>query len=630
MYHQKNVDYVELLWEDFIYQIDNKAYKKQEKMYYPRFTRVIIHYFLTQDKTVSSRNKIGMHTSKDDYLINTLRFVSTKEATRIYGAILPESLTSLEIKETKAYQTYFGFATRATPPKKERKFKKHASLQLTIVPVSSEEPTKESKRAKRSAKKFTKALMGGFVIRETPEIPLSKKKEKVDVARGKGIKLLSEVALTEEAQHEEGNNEDDSNNKQDSRSEGSDEENDSDDENTQSDNEKGSDSEHETDENESGFKSDQGENKEEDETDEEEKEDEYVGTPYYYSPTDDEDKTNVDDNVEGFVQKEGTDAEMINVQQGNENPKISQIIEDAHVTLFTIPRKTKVPVTRSSHSFDLAYKFLNFADIPTIEAEIVSLMDVTSIMKSQKDKDKDEDPSVGSGQGLKKRKTSKDAKLTTGPKLKNQSNTPQQGPTQSCLMTLASSADKQSNTFDELMSTPIDFSAYIMNGLKITNLSQETLLGPSFSLLKGTRTKYVELGYDFEECYKALLEKLYWENLEGVTRVEVTRKHGYGYLKEIEVRRANNDLYTFKEDELYKFSDGTLTRLQTSLEDITKNIHMEYLPKRRWSTLEKKRANIMIKVIDKQLKKRRMTMSLKKFVGERHYETDLRLLQRII
>ncbi|GJX70454.1 hypothetical protein Tco_0307625, partial [Tanacetum coccineum] len=31
---------------------------------------------------------------------------------------------------------------------------------------------------------------------------------------------------------------------------------------------------------------------------------------------------------------------------------------------------------------------------------------------------------------------------------------------------------------------------------------------------------------------------------------------------------------------------------------------MEYLPKRRWSTLEKKRANIMIKAIDKQLKER--------------------------
>ncbi|GKB30154.1 hypothetical protein Tco_0869555 [Tanacetum coccineum] len=81
MYHQKNVDYVELLWEDFIYQIDNKAYKNQENMYYPLFTKVIIHYFLTQDKTHSWRNKIGMHTSKDDYLINTQRFVSAKEET---------------------------------------------------------------------------------------------------------------------------------------------------------------------------------------------------------------------------------------------------------------------------------------------------------------------------------------------------------------------------------------------------------------------------------------------------------------------------------------------------------------------------------------------------------------------
>ncbi|GKE57587.1 hypothetical protein Tco_1496772 [Tanacetum coccineum] len=36
-----------------------------------------------------------------------------------------------------------------------------------------------------------------------------------------------------------------------------------------------------------------------------------------------------------------------------------------------------------------------------------------------------------------------------------------------------------------------------------------------------------------------------------------------------------------RSDELYKFSDRTLTGLQTSLDDITKNIRMEYLPKRR-------------------------------------------------
>nr|GEX81342.1 hypothetical protein [Tanacetum cinerariifolium] len=82
-----------------------------------------------------------------------------------------------------------------------------------------------------------------------------------------------------------------------------------------------------------------------------------------------------------------------------------------------------------------------------------------------------------------------------------------------------------------------------------------------------------------------------------------------------------------RSDELYKSSDGTLTTLRTSLSDITKNIRMEYLPKRRWSMLEKKRANIMIKAIDKQLKERRMMRSIKKFIGGRDYRTDLRLLQ---
>nr|GEU71764.1 hypothetical protein [Tanacetum cinerariifolium] len=83
------------------------------------------------------------------------------------------------------------------------------------------------------------------------------------------------------------------------------------------------------------------------------------------------------------------------------------------------------------------------------------------------------------------------------------------------LMTLAANADKPSKIFDDLMSTPIDFSAFIMNGLKIKNPTQETLLGPTIKLLKGTRTNYVELEYDFEECYKALSKKLDWENPEG-------------------------------------------------------------------------------------------------------------------
>ncbi|GJX92061.1 hypothetical protein Tco_0345387, partial [Tanacetum coccineum] len=84
-------------------------------------------------------------------------------------------------------------------------------------------------------------------------------------------------------------------------------------------------------------------------------------------------------------------------------------------------------------------------------------------------------------------------------------------------MSLAASisTDKSLKDFDELMSTPIEFSRYILNVLKIKNLTQEILLGPAFRLLKGTCSNHAELEYDFEECYKALLEKLDWENPEG-------------------------------------------------------------------------------------------------------------------
>nr|GEZ33050.1 hypothetical protein [Tanacetum cinerariifolium] len=92
----------------------------------------------------------------------------------------------------------------------------------------------------------------------------------------------------------------------------------------------------------------------------------------------------------------------------------------------------------------------------------------------------------------------------------NQDKTAQKRRTQNWLMTLAASTStgKSLKEFDELMSTPIDFSFYILNGLKLENPTQEILLGPAFRLLKGTRLNYAELEYDFEECYKALSIKL--------------------------------------------------------------------------------------------------------------------------
>nr|GEU83524.1 hypothetical protein [Tanacetum cinerariifolium] len=275
-------------------------------------------------------------------------------------------MTSPETRETKAYKTYLGYATCVIPPKKARKFKKSASPKLTTVPVSPEEPTRKSKRVKRPAKKSTNALTIGVVIRDTLVMYLAKKKEKVIVE-----------------------DEDDDHNDQDSRSEGSDQESDSGDDNSQSDKERGSDSEHETDENELGFESDQEENEEDVEDDEEER----MTSLLKPRPTIPMMKTkpmlnqrmnelvNTD---KGFIQKEGTDGDMINVQQENENLEITldQVIEDAHVTISTVPKKTKVPVTSSSHSSELAAKFLNFVDIHVLVITESLLVFTTVILQS--------------------------------------------------------------------------------------------------------------------------------------------------------------------------------------------------------------------------------------------------------
>ncbi|GJT26348.1 hypothetical protein Tco_0906623 [Tanacetum coccineum] len=52
-------------------------------------------------------------------------------------------------------------------------------------------------------------------------------------------------------------------------------------------------------------------------------------------------------------------------------------------------------------------------------------------------------------------------------------------------------------TFDDLMDTMIDFCKYVLNRLKIDNLTQDILLGPAYNLLKGMCSSSIELEYHF-------------------------------------------------------------------------------------------------------------------------------------
>ncbi|GJZ07753.1 hypothetical protein Tco_0542036, partial [Tanacetum coccineum] len=87
-----------------------------------------------------------------------------------------------------------------------RKFKKASPSKKDNVPIpEDEEPVKKGKILKTAAKKSAYKPTTGIVIREPAVETKSKRneKEKVDVAHGKGIELLYDVALTEEAQMKE-------------------------------------------------------------------------------------------------------------------------------------------------------------------------------------------------------------------------------------------------------------------------------------------------------------------------------------------------------------------------------------------------------------------------------------------
>ncbi|GJR16414.1 hypothetical protein Tco_0799066 [Tanacetum coccineum] len=184
MYYKKNQDFVALIWEDLAYQIDNIDSKKQDKMFYPRFTKIIIHHFLTKDKSISMRNRMFIHTPTDDSLLGTMRFVSRHADTQVYGAILPEAMTNQALQNFVAYKTYYAIASGSEPPQTKKSQKKPESS------ISSEESPSKKKPAKAKKDAVTKPKP-------------SKKKAPVKADAGKGLNVLSEVALSEAAQLKE-------------------------------------------------------------------------------------------------------------------------------------------------------------------------------------------------------------------------------------------------------------------------------------------------------------------------------------------------------------------------------------------------------------------------------------------
>ncbi|GJW18679.1 hypothetical protein Tco_0026115 [Tanacetum coccineum] len=171
MYHNKQVDYVYLLWEDLVFQVENKNSKKNNDMYYPRFTKVIVDYFMAKDQAIPRRNKMFWHYARDDFMFTTIRVISKHKDTQEYGAILPQHLTNQAMLESEAFKTYRAYATGEKAPKSKATKKKTDS---ESSPKTKPSQASKGKRIKTSAKG-----------------------DKPATTKSKGLTVLSEVALFE-------------------------------------------------------------------------------------------------------------------------------------------------------------------------------------------------------------------------------------------------------------------------------------------------------------------------------------------------------------------------------------------------------------------------------------------------
>nr|GEV67630.1 hypothetical protein [Tanacetum cinerariifolium] len=624
MYHKKNVDYAYHLWEDFVYQVEHKDAKKSNEMYYLRFTKVIIHYFMTKDPSIPRRNK--------------------------FDVMLPIELTNKAIRNSKAYKEYYAVASGAAPPKTKASVRKtKSSFDTTITPQTAAgtrlSTSTKGKQPAKASKEKSLTMLSEVAMTEAEQIKLAIKKSlqqtHISQASGSGADEGTGVIpgvpdIPTEESHEEiswkSSDEDD-----DDTDEGSDDQYD---DNDQDDDDQAEGDDYDQDE---GNDDDQDTDDEGDEFihlkltihEEEETKDEESFDPIVQTTKNSDDKGNYDANlVLNVSSEEGQDAEDdkeelykdVNINlEGDVHT--TQEFEDTHVTLtpvnhdgqqqsssmssqfvtsmlkttlgagidsffettsqidvsgptivasLTLSAPTLNPPTIHTSSqvqqaptplttapstlmqdlpnlgslfgFDHRLKTLeaNFFEfvqtnqfagavssilvskiLPKIEKTMNEQLEAEVLTRSSKSSKTSHTVAADlSEMELKKiliQKMESNKSIHRFDKQRNLYNALVEAyeydkiilDTYGDIVTDLAKQDDYRSSFNELMDTPVDFSAFLMNRLKVDTLTLELIAGPTYELMKGSCKSLVELEFFLEEVYKATTNQLDWNNPEG-------------------------------------------------------------------------------------------------------------------
>nr|GEZ84623.1 hypothetical protein [Tanacetum cinerariifolium] len=646
MYHKKNVDFPYLLWEDFVYQVEHKDAKKSNEMYYLRFTKVIINFFITKDPSDPRRNKVNWHYVRDDQMLTTIKLVSRHQNTQQFDAILPFELTNEDIKKSASYKEYYAIVLGAAPPKMKASMRKTQSNSDTTMPPPTAASTRLSTSAKGKQPAKSSKVKGLYVISEVAmtkadqmKLATKRSQQQTHISQAsrsgtdEGTGIIPGVPDEEDEQDDD--DQDDNDDDQDSDNDGDDfvhpklsthDEEAKDKESfdpivqTSSQVEDSDDESNDDESHGMNVGGDEGPDVEDD--DKELYRDVNINLEVQQAPAPaltTSPSTSLQDlpNFSSFI---GFDHRLKNLEANfSEFMQTNQFAGAVSFILGIVDRyidhrmneAVKVAVQLQSDRLrdeaqsknedfinkldeNIQTSYVVAADLSKMELKKILIEKLESnkftLKRRRDDVDKDQESLVGSDRGSKRRREGKEPELTSAPKDKaskttgkstegsksHQKTTSESAPAeepmqatqdlekpshqefetcavddqaiakasqhpewfqketkpptpdrawnktlpathgsiQPWISNLANQADSRTK-FNELMDTPVDFSAFLMNRLKVDTLTPELIASPTYELMKGSCKSLVELEFFLEEVYKATTDQLYWNNPKG-------------------------------------------------------------------------------------------------------------------
>nr|GEV16092.1 hypothetical protein [Tanacetum cinerariifolium] len=613
MYHKKNMDFAYILWEDFVYQVEHKDAKKSSEMYYPRFTKVIINFFMTKDPSIPRINKVNWHYVRDDQI------------------------------NSAAYKEYYAIASGAAPPKTKASVRKtQCSFDTTMPPPTAVVALTEAEQLKLATKRSLQqthisqangsgADKGTGIIPGVPDVPTDESNEEISWK---------------------------------SSDEDDDDDDDVDDQSDADDDSHGVNFaeavssipgivdryiDHQMNEAVKvvvQIQSDRLRDK---------------------AQAENEDFLNkLDENIQKIIKEQVK--EQVKVQVSKLLPKIEKTVneqlEAKVLTRSSNSSKTSYAVAADQSELELkkiliekieSNKYIHRSDeqrnlykalVDAYECDKIILDtygDTVTLKRRRDDADKDEEPSAGSDRGSKRRREGKEPESTSAPKEKaskttgkstegsksHQKTTSESALAEEPMQTTQYSKEPSHQEFETgaaddqpLMDTPVDFSAFLMNQLNVDTLTPELRVGPTYELMKGSCKSLegdlkrlriqdikdmllllvqgkltnltVEKRFSFnvslrmftrsiviQQCVKDIQlgvksyqKKLNLTNLDTY-KFDLKRKEAYnaysnprGFI--YQNKESQNRLMRI--DKLHKFSDNTLNDVQTTLDDRLKGI----------------------------------------------------------